>query len=203
MSPTNHIQCSNRPTTLGVKANDVRAYAAALKRFVRVFFGLVVAGTLLSGCSTTPFEGYQQDGRYCFRIDKRKVCTTDPVPSPQQESTAKLFAVDPERQIVWIVRNARFDAYGKVSVSVNGNQVEMLPYTVSRFALTPGRHHLVAAHRSRAVGEATIDGKAGGQTFVEVHADIGIFATHFSLRKIQEEEGRRKAMVSKLISDQR
>ncbi|MBL0123783.1 MAG: hypothetical protein IPP88_14005 [Betaproteobacteria bacterium] len=130
------------------------------------------------------------------------VCTTDPIPSLQQESMAKRFEGDPSRQIVWVVRNAKYDAYDKVSVSVNGIQIKMLHDTVARFALMPGSHHITALHRSSEVGKLAIDGKAGEQIFVEVHPDIGIFSTDFSLRQLSDEEGRRKVLASKLILDQ-
>lgn len=119
------------------------------------------------------------------------VCTTDPIPSLQQESMAKRFEGDPSRQIVWVVRNAKYDAYDKVSVSVNGIQIKMLHDTVARFALMPGSHHITALHRSSEVGKLAIDGKAGEQIFVEVHPDIGIFpltslCVNFQTRKDDE-----------------
>ena len=211
MTPTKYMQYGQRPALTGTVSDVSRNESADIKPLVKrdfrrlapATFCLVVGCTLLPGCSTVPFVGYQPDGRYCFRIAKRKVCTADPAPSVEQEAKAKLFEVDPGRQVVWIVRNTRPDVYSKVSVSVNGAKVDMLPNTVSRFSLKPGHHHIAATYQSRELGNIAIVGKAGGQTFVEVHADIGIFATHFSLRKIPEEVGRRKAIDSKLISDQR
>lgn len=171
-------------------------------RTILLLFWLVMT-MLLAGCANVPFEGYQPDGRYCFRISKRKVCTADPVPSVEAEAKAKQFQPLPDRQVVWLVRNAPLDPYGKVSVSVNGLKVEMLPYTVSRFVLAPGRHQFVATHRSRDIGNIEVTGIAGEQQFVEVYADVGLIDTYFSLRTMSEEEGRRKALKSKLIADTR
>ncbi len=164
--------------------------------------GLFMA-PLLSGCASTAFEGYQPDGRYCFRISKRKVCTAEPVPSAGDEAKAKQFLPLPGRQVVWVVRNAPLDPYGKVPVTVNGLKVDMLPYTVARFVLAPGQHQFAAMYRSHDIGNVKVMGIAGEQQFVEVYADVGLLDTYFSLRTMSEEEGRRKALKSKLIADTR
>lgn len=46
-------------------------------------------------------------------------------------------------------------------------------------------------------------GNAGEKVFLEVAADTGLFATRFSLRRIAEDEGRRKALAGKMINDVR
>ena len=211
MSPTKHMQCGQRPALTGTVSDVSRNESADIKPLVKrdfkrlapATFCFVVGCTLLPGCSTVPFVGYQPDGRYCFRIAKRKVCTADPAPSVEQEAKAKLFEVDPGRQVVWIVRNTRPDVYSKASVSVNGAQIDMLPNTASRFSLKPGHHHIAATHQSRELGNITIVGNAGEQVFVEVYADIGVFTKRFSLRRLPVEEGRQKATNGKLILDRR
>ncbi len=171
-------------------------------RKIWLVFGFFLAVSL-TGCASTSFEGYQADGRYCFRISKRKVCTADPVPSVEAEAKAKQFQPLPDRQVVWLVRNAHLDPVGKVSVSVNGMKVEMLPFTVSRFELAPGSYQIAATYRSNNVGDITATGIAGEQQFVEVFADVGLFDTYFSLRAISNVEGRRKVSTGKLIADVR
>lgn len=144
--------------------------------------GLFMA-TVLVGCATTVFEGYQPDGRYCFRISKRKVCTADPAPTVDAEAKAKQFEPLADRTIVWIVSNAPLDPYGKVTVKVHGLEVVMLPHAVARAVLPPGPIRLDAVVGSRDVDVLTIVGKPGEQLFVEVYADVGLFATYFSLHR--------------------
>lgn len=163
-------------------------------------FGLFMALTL-AGCASTAFEGYQPDGRYCFRISKRKVCTTESVPTVEAETRVKQFEPLPNRSIAWIVRDARLDPYGKVTVKVQGLEAVMLPHTVARIVLPPGPINLVASVGARDIDSLTIAGKPGEQLFVEVFADVGLFATDFSLRRISEDDGRHKALASKLIKD--
>lgn len=162
---------------------------------------VLVMVLLQAGCASTAFEGYQPDGRYCFRISKRKVCTVDPVPMVEAEVEAKKFEPLPDRSVVWLVRDAPLDPFGKVTVTIQGQQVMMLPHTVARIALPSGAINLVAHLGSRDIDALTIAGTPGEQLFVEVHADVGLFATCFSLRRIPDDDGRRKALASKLIKD--
>ncbi|MBL8522724.1 MAG: hypothetical protein JNN20_03445 [Betaproteobacteria bacterium] len=165
--------------------------------------GVMLSGVMLAGCSTVPFEGYQPDGRYCFRIAKRKVCTDKTAPTMLQETEAKRFQPDPLRHTVWIVRNTRHDPYGKVSVRIGTELIDMLSETTARFALPPGPQHLTATAYSRSAGELNIVGRAGEQTFVEIRADVGFFFTDYSLRILPEQEGHRLVTASKLIADRR
>lgn len=169
-------------------------------RTIWLVCGLVIV-LLLTGCASTAFEGYQPDGRYCFRMSKRKVCTADPVPTVEAEAKAKQFESLPSRSIVWIVRDAPLDPFYKVTVKVQGEEIVMLPHTVARVALPPGPIKLIASVSSREIDAMTIAGKPSEQLFVEVYADVGLFATNFSLRGIPDDDGRRKVIASKLIKD--
>jgi hypothetical protein len=170
-------------------------------RAVLSIFNIFFTSWLLVGCAHVAQEGRLSDGRYCFRISKKLTCTAAPVPSDDQEVKAKKFITLPEQQIVWVVRNAWLDPYGKVTVDVEGAQVDMLPNTVSRLVLAPGRYQIIARHRSHKIDKFCVDGKSGQQTFVDVFADVGAFTTRYSLREISQEEGQAKVMRSKLISD--
>lgn len=169
-------------------------------RKIGMVFGLIMA-LLLAGCASMAFEGYQPDGRYCFRISKQKVCTTDPVPTVEAEAQAKQFTSQPDRTVVWIVRNAPLDPFGKVTVKADSEVLVMLPHTVTRVVLPPGPIKLIASVGSREIDAMTIAGKPGEQLFVEVHADVGLFATYFSLRRMPDGDGQRKALASKLTKD--
>lgn len=162
---------------------------------------VALMSAILPGCSSVPMQGYQPDGRYCFQISKKRLCTIESVPGLDQEVSAKQFVNLPGQQIVWIVRNGRLDSLGRVEVNVNGIHVDMLPNTVSRYALAPGQYQVIAGQMSRNIDELESEGKAGEQAYIEVYADVGFFTTRFSLRRIPEDEGRRKVLASKLIKD--
>ena len=74
--------------------------------------------------------------------------------------------------------------------------------TVSRIVVNHGQHS-IALLNSDDGKPLLVAGNAGVKVFVEVVADIGLFATRFSLRRIAEDEGRHKALASKLIKDVR
>lgn len=155
---------------------------------------------LLGGCATTSLPGYLPDGRYCFRESKKFVCTAEPVPTVEQEAKAKQFLGEPDTVTIWVVRNTHLDAYGRVPLFVGASRIETLPYTLSRVVVSQGPQAIVL-DKSIDGEILPVTGKAGEQVFVEVAADIGFFATRFSLRRIAEDEGRRKALASKLIKD--
>lgn len=132
--------------------------------FMRIIFLLLVtalASVMFVGCAHVAQEGKLPDGRYCFLASKKSICTTDPVPSDEQEAEAKKFIARSDQQIIWIVRNAWVDPYGKVTVGVDGTQIDMLPNTVSRLILTPGRHQIVVRHGSHEIDKFYLDGKSG------------------------------------------
>ena len=172
------------------------------KPTVRFFCAAVLSAAALGGCATLSLTGYLPDGRYCFRESKKRVCTAEPVPTVEQEAKAKQFLGEPDAFTIWVVRNTHLDAYGRVPLSVDGSKIETLPYTASRFVVTHGQHS-IQLHKSDNKEAMLVSGNAGEHVFVEVAADIGLFATRFSLRRIAEDEGRHKALASKLINDVR
>ena len=172
------------------------------KPTVRFFCAAVLSAAALGGCATLSLTGYLPDGRYCFRESKKRVCTAEPVPTVEQEAKAKQFLGEADAFTIWIVRNTHLDAYGRVSLFVGATKIETLPYTVFRIVVNRGQHSI--APISFDDGKPLmVTGNAGEQVFVEVAADIGLFATRFSLRRIAEDEARRKALASKLIKDVR
>lgn len=172
------------------------------KPTVRLFCAAVLSAAALGGCSTLALTGYLPDGRYCFRESKKRVCTAEPVPTVEQEAKVKQFLEEPDAFTIWVVRNTHLDAYGRVSLSLGATKIETLPYTVSRIVVNRGQHSIapISADDGKPL---LVTGNAGEHVFVEVAADVGFFATRFSLRRIAEDKGRRKALASKLIKDVR
>jgi hypothetical protein len=156
---------------------------------------------LLTSCASTGYFGDQLDGRYCFRQLKRRVCTADPIPTAEAEKVAKQFETLTNQSTIWIVRNAMFDTYGKVTVKVLDQDIVTFPYTSARVVVPPGSVHLVASVGSREIAALTILGNARDQLFVNVYADFGLPRNQYSLRIIPDSDGRRKAVAGKLIKD--
>lgn len=166
----------------------------------RLFGAFAFCFAVLGGCATVSLTGYLPDGRYCFRESKKRVCTADPVPTVEQEARAKQFPGEPVAFTIWVVRNTHLDAYGRVPLSVDGSKIETLPYTASRVVVTHGQHS-IRLDKSDDKEALRVSGNAGEQMFAEVAANIGLFAIRFYLRRIAEDEGRRKVLASKLIGD--
>ncbi len=170
-----------------------------IMNMLRLMTCLIVAA-ILSGCAGLMSRGDQADGRYCVKVAKQFSCTKNRVPTVEQQAKAKQFAPEPGKHIVWLVRRAKYDSQRDLPITVGGTRIETLPHTLSRVVVEPGIHKVDLRTR-REMEEVVVNAQAGEQTFVELAAHIGLLRTTVSLRRIPEAEGRKLALVGRLIND--
>ncbi len=180
--------------------NDPRTHRRTL------LLGLAAGGLLpLVGCMTKPVQPVNADGTYCDRIGKayrpKLTCTPEAIPTAAVEAEAKRFEGTAGALTVFVLRRSWGDASVVVPVTVDGAVgAATIPESLVRIRMAPGKHRL-SAKSDGLSADIDIEGQAGEVRFVELKGSGWGWGNTFSWKDISLEDGRERALATKLVGD--
>lgn len=170
--------------------------------------GLAAVGLLpLAGCMTKPIRPVNADGTYCHRIGRsyrpKLTCTPEAIPTAAVEAEAKRFEGMAGALTVFVLRRSWGDASVVVPVTVDGAAgAATIPESLVRMRLAPGKHSLSAKWDGLSA-DIAIDGQAGEVRVVELKGSGWAWGNTFSWKEVRLDDGRERAMATKLVADVR
>lgn len=128
-------------------------------------------------------------------------CTQAPAPSLNADAEAKRLAPDPNALTVYVVRRNWGDNRHFVNVQADGGPtVDLLPNTMLRMKLKPGRHAIAFEFEGRGQS-TTVDGKAGDVRFVRIDGMAWTWTSTFEWASEPEAVTRERALKARLVAD--
>lgn len=125
-------------------------------------------------------------------------CTSVPMASKAQDTTAKTFAVKPDKASIYVYRNESLGAAVKMSVALDGKIVaDTSAHSFMVLNVPPGKHMLVSMTENDSPLE--IDAQAGRNYFVWQEAKMGFFGARSALHLVDDATGKKGVAECKLI----
>ena len=125
-------------------------------------------------------------------------CASVPMASPERDSAAKTFAVNPDKANIYVYRNETIGAAIKMPLALNGKLIgDTAAMTYLVLEVPPGPQTLLSKTENDST--LTIDAVAGRNYFVWQEVKMGVFAARSALQQVDEAKGKAGVAECKLI----
>jgi uncharacterized protein DUF2846 len=137
-------------------------------------FGVVVAAAMASGCASVPMA------------------------SPEMDTAAKSFAVNPGKANIYVFRNESMGAALKMTLVLDGKLVgSTAAKTYVLLEVNPGNHTLISKTENDST--LTVSTVAGRNYFVWQEVKMGAFSARSALQLVDDAKGKAGVAECKLI----
>ena len=125
-------------------------------------------------------------------------CASVPMATPERDSTAKSFAVKPDKANIYVYRNETMGAAIKMPIVLNGRLVaDTGSKTFLLLEVPPGKHTIVS--KTETDSTLMINAAAGRNYFIWQEVKMGMFAARSALQQVDDATGKAAIAECKLI----